>query len=55
MRRKQRKFASRMTPRSRAILDRDHIKGHFEDYGASVMELYAQRLAQFFIPDAEDA
>jgi hypothetical protein len=55
MRRKQRKFASRMMPRSRAILDRDHIKGHFEDYGASVMELYAERLAQFPVPDAEDA
>ena len=55
MRRKQRKFASRMTDRSRAILDRDHVKGHFEDYGVSVMELYAERLAQFPIPDAEDA
>ena len=47
MRRKQRKFASRMTDRSRAILDRDHVKGHFEDYGASVMESYAERLAKF--------
>lgn len=55
MQRKQRKFAPRVTPRSRAILDRDHIKGHFEDYGAPVIELYAQRLAQFPIPDAEDA
>jgi len=55
MRRKQRKFAPRMTARSRAILDRDRVKGHFEDYGAPVMESYAARLAQFRMPDAEDA
>ena len=55
MRRKQRKFAPRMTAGSRAILDRDRVKGHFEDYGAPAMALYAARLVQFPMPDAEDA
>jgi hypothetical protein len=49
MRRKQRKFAPRMTTESRARLDRDHVKGHFEDYGQTVMKLYAERLAEFRI------
>jgi hypothetical protein len=30
-----------------AILDRDHVKGHFDDYGAPVMHHYTERLAQF--------
>ena len=47
MRRKQRKFARRLTPASGAILDRDHVKGHFNDYGVPVMQLYVERLAQF--------
>ncbi len=48
MRRKIRKFQSRLGhPDSDAILDRDHVKGHFDDYGGPVMRLYAERLAQF--------
>ena len=53
MRRKLRKFAPKVSPSSSAILDRDHVKGHFEDYGAPVMRLYAERLAEFKLPDAE--
>jgi hypothetical protein len=51
MRRKQRKFNGLITPASNAILDRDHVKGHFKDYDAPVMRLYAERLAQFAIQD----
>lgn len=51
MRRKQRKFAKLITPASSAILDRDHVKGHFDDYGGRVMQLYARRLAQFRLHD----
>ena len=48
MRRKIRKFQSRLgQPDGDALLDRDHVKGHFEDYGGPVMRLYAERLGQF--------
>jgi len=48
MRRKIRKFQHRLgQPDGDAILDRDHVKGHFEDYGGPVMRLYAERLGQF--------
>ena len=54
MRRKQRKFAPRLSAASGAILDRDHVKGHFDDYAAPVMRLYAERLAQFDLAGAEE-
>jgi hypothetical protein len=48
MRRKIRKFQGRLgQPGGDALLDRDHVKGHFEDYGGPVMRLYAERLGQF--------
>ena len=48
MRRKLRKFQRKLgRPDCGAILDRDHVKGHFDDYGGPVMRLYAERLAQF--------
>jgi hypothetical protein len=47
MRRKIRKFQPRLgRPDGDALLDRDHVKGHFEDYGGPVMRLYAERAAQ---------
>jgi hypothetical protein len=47
MRRKLRKFQEKLgQPDGDAILDRDHVKGHFDDYGGPVMRLYAERLAQ---------
>lgn len=50
MRRKLRKFQSKLgRPDGDAILDRDHVKGHFDDYGGPVMRLYAERLAQHVI------
>ena len=50
MRRKIRKFQSRLgRPDGDAILDRDHVKGHFEDYGGPVMRMYTERLGQFEI------
>ncbi len=51
MRRKRRKFAPRLSAASGAILDRDHVKGHFDDYTAPVMRLYAEHLAQFGLAD----
>jgi hypothetical protein len=46
--RKIRKFQNRLgRPDGDAILDRDHVKGHFEDYGGPVMRLYTERLGQF--------
>jgi hypothetical protein len=48
MRRKIRKFQRRLgCPDGDAILDHDHVKGHFDDYGGPVMRLYAERLTQF--------
>jgi hypothetical protein len=48
MRRKIRKFQPRLgQPDGDALLDRDHVKGHFEDYGGPVMRLYAERVGQF--------
>jgi hypothetical protein len=47
MQRKLRKFQAKLGwPDSAAILDRDHVKGHFADYGGPVMRLYAERVAQ---------
>lgn len=47
MRRKLRKFQSRLgRPDGDALLDRDHVKGHFDDYGEPVMRLYTERVAQ---------
>jgi hypothetical protein len=47
MRRKLRKFQSKLgRPDGDAILDHDHVKGHFDDYGEPVMRLYAERVAQ---------
>lgn len=46
--RKIRKFQGKSGyPDGDAILDRDHVKGHFNDYGEPVMRLYAERLTQF--------
>jgi hypothetical protein len=48
MQRKFRKFQPQLgRPAGAAILDRDHVKGHFDDYGGPVMRLYAERLAQY--------
>ncbi|CAG0932880.1 hypothetical protein TFLX_02817 [Thermoflexales bacterium] len=48
MRRKIRKFQRKLArPDGDAMLDRDHVKGHFDDYGGPVMRLYAERLTQF--------
>jgi hypothetical protein len=48
MQRKIRKFQSRLgQPDSDVIIDRDHVKGHFADYGGPLMRLYAERLGQF--------
>lgn len=47
MSRKLRKFQAKLgRPDGDAILDRDHVKGHFDDYGEPVMRLYAERVAQ---------
>ena len=47
MRRKLRKFQSRLgRPDGDVILDHDHVKGHFDDYGEPVMRLYAERVAE---------
>ncbi len=48
MRRKIRKFQGQLgRPNGAAILDHEHVKGHFDDYGAPVMQRYAERLLQF--------
>jgi hypothetical protein len=47
MRRKIRKFRRKLgRPDGAAILDREHVKGHFDDYGAPVMQLFTERLMQ---------
>lgn len=47
-RRKLRRFADDMrTPNSAALLDDQHVKGHFQDHGHPVMQQYEQRLRQY--------
>jgi hypothetical protein len=42
-----RKFQGKLGhPDGDALLDRDHVKGHFNDYGDPVMRLYADRIKQ---------
>jgi hypothetical protein len=54
MRRKIRKFQPQLgQPDSDAILDSDHVKGHFEDYGAPVLRLYQRRLKDFGLQAGE--
>jgi hypothetical protein len=46
--RKLRRFADEMqTPNSAALLDDQHVKGHFQDHGHPVMQQYEQRLRQY--------
>ena len=54
MQRKLRKFQPQLgRPDGDAILDRDHVKGHFNDYGPPVMRLYAEQLMHFKLADSE--
>ena len=47
-RRKQRKFApAAQIPGSTALLDSDHVKGHFHDHGRAVLRAYEERLARY--------
>jgi len=46
--RKLRRFADDLrTPNSAALLDDQHVKGHFQDHGHPVMQEYARRLRAF--------
>lgn len=46
--RKLRRFADNLrTPNSAAVLDEQHVKGHFQDHGHPVMQEYEQRLRQY--------
>jgi hypothetical protein len=48
MRRKLKKFQPKLRqPDGNAILDQDHVKGHFHDYGAPVTRLYESKLREF--------
>lgn len=47
-RRKLRRFAGELqTPNSAAVLDDQHVKGHFKDHGHPIMQRYEQRLKQY--------
>lgn len=47
-RRKLRRFAEELqTPNSAALLDDQHVKGHFKDHGHPIMQRYEQRLQQY--------
>ncbi len=48
MQRKLRKFQPQLGwPDGDAILDHDHVKGHFHDYGGPVLRSYAERVSQY--------
>jgi hypothetical protein len=48
MQRKLRKFQPQLgRPDGDAILDHDHVKGHFDDYGGPVMRSFAEKMAQY--------
>ena len=47
-RRKLRRFAGEMrTPHSAALLDDQHVKGHFNDHGYPVLQKYEDRLREY--------
>lgn len=49
-RRKLRRFAEELkTPNSAAVLDDQHVKGHFKDHGHPIMQRYEQRLQQYHV------
>lgn len=48
MRRKLQKFLPRLSRcRGSAVMDRDHVKGHFNDHAARLVDLYQERLEEF--------
>ncbi len=52
MNRKLKKFQPQLDwPDSNAILDQDHVKGHFQDYGGPVTRLYENKLKEFQLSD----
>ena len=57
-RRKLRRFADELkTPHHAALLDDQHVKGHFKDHGHPILEQYEQRLRQYdlaALPQAGD-
>ena len=55
MQRKQRKFAPQITAASSAMLDRDHMKGHFVDYGPPIRRRFAEQLAEFMVDEGPRA
>ncbi|MHB8630088.1 MAG: hypothetical protein ACYDEO_28290 [Aggregatilineales bacterium] len=49
-RRKLRKFASAaQTPHASALLDSDHVKGHFKDYGYPTLQQYQDRTREYIL------
>ncbi len=51
MQRKISKFQPLAGPKGSVILDRDHVKGHFNDHGAVFDRRYGQKLSQFQLND----
>jgi hypothetical protein len=52
MKRKLKKFQPQLhQPDGDAILDQDHVKGHFKDYGLPVTRLYESKLKEFQLND----
>lgn len=50
-RRKARRFVPKLQQaQSAAEIDKDRVKGHFNDYGTPALQRYEQRLAQYDIP-----
>jgi hypothetical protein len=51
-RRKVRRFAEEMQkPHSSAKLDKEHVKGHFNDHGHPILEKYYQRLREYCLDE----
>lgn len=54
--RKLRRFAEEMqTANHAALLDGEHVKGHFNDHGHRVLQAYAERVARYSCADAPAA
>ncbi len=54
MRRKLRKFHDRLaTSSGAAILDKDQVKGHFEDHGEQIIRAFQRRLAHYHLTDPD--
>jgi len=51
--RKAQKFAEKKTEESNALIDTQHIKGHFQDHRKAILDQYCERLSEYGLENSE--